>query len=1224
MRRVSIVVVCLCGLALAQGRYTGGATWIGSGIWGAGFPSGSELSDLPLPDFTSQGGVMLSLPQAWVDPMEAFNQTIDNLVYIGNTSNGCPNAPARTNYLGQTKSAGQCDFYDSNGAGLTQVANDWATLSGGSYDQRWDVVITHGTAYNFGNSAWIWPAKYNGTHATKYLLFHSDCTALSPCTGTNDLGYNPLGRTVCSHGINDFGLTPPLPDAGQRNHGCQGYLGFPGVDAPVPITNAAYSYDSNYNDLANMFTLSSTVNIGVSNIDMASASTLGGGAGCTGPCPTEGVNHIWLTDGHFVTGQSPTNNGRTNTPVNFAAQEWTALLPSGYLPAAPDHVGLSQVYIDGSTDDDGFGTQKIQRAIVLSCAYCAITHSYIDGNKSDGKENHGISTTDAPGPVMIVHDWCESSSGCYWGGGGGFEAIQDHRAQNIEFRRNRLTYNPRWVEAPAGNQTIKKNIASGGGGSTCTGGNTLDIKISNSNAITNSVVYLKGITGSGVADGWYTASTVNSTDIIISTACTGNPTAGSVYGWADNYLGAVNVTAAAMNAAGKDPTMNNPVLKNGWEAKEYAQVLGDGFICENSAVGSQNGQCMSVNTISYSGSAPDNGGQFTQVHDVTTTNFIVRHSTEGFNYKSRSGGASLGTYTVTNISCNGLTSATVVATGLNAGLTNPASYLADFTDNCSANGHTPCTGTSYGSDVYLTGVSGGLIPDGWYTTSYPTNGSYANDANVTIWADQNHVGQVCTVNNGTASSGTVYGMKGSNGDGVSWPGHRIVYQNGLVYGIGDHNLSNGSTVQLGQSGGAGNNYTAQSTVNADGVTATATMLHIDVCAASDMCPRVLQAAPGDLAYMICTDSRFNAIDGANGNKGTPMLSVSGDQLSFSYVLNAANHNQLHAGDTTTCPMAPPTSSTQSGYYNYQSSPWPFFVNHVTGIGINGFKWNMGDFQYNATFQNSLQLVPGPADVYASDSGSGGTNTNLKYGMVGNATEGYYADDSKGLTYGADRNTLSMRSWAVSTRNIHDYLTFPCGTPPSSGCDTSGNPAIAGTNSTPINVASIGSTVTCSGGHPCNSTYYTPDSVGFVGSMNTNNYPFLLADWRNYGLHTSSPYKAGGILQAIDGLDNGVQVPLLVNALSRTMYVCPKDTSGNQISCGSGPYRDGPQYGFLYWSAYGGAVNYRIYRDGTNLVGTTTNLWFDDYGLPTGTHAWTVKAWDGTAEHAVAGLSGQIF
>jgi hypothetical protein len=1224
MRRIAMVMLCLSALGYGQSTYSGEATWNGGGVLGTGYLQGSAGSDLPLPDFTVQGGVPLSLPQSWVDPMEPFVQSVDQTIYVGTNANGCPtNTPTSA-----------CTYYtgDSSGKNPLQEASDnWCALSGGSYDQRWDVVVTHGTTYNFGSTnPWTWCTKYNATAPTEYLVFHSDCTAASPCTGTNDLGYNPMGRQVCSHGINDV-LSPPIPSMGQRNHGCQGYLGFPSVGYAVPIDNGAYTYDANYNDLGNMFTITSNINIGASQIIMGAASTQGGASGCGGTCPAEGVNHIWLSDAHFVTGQNPSNGGRTNTPVSIRAAEWTgSLLPVGWLGATPNHIGLSQVYIEGSTNDDGFGSQKIQRAIYLSCSYCSLTHSYIDGLKSDGKENHGISTDDAPGPVMVVDDWCEGSSGCYWGGGGSTPAIAGLDGTNIEFRRNRLPYEQRWMPAPAGNQTISKNVSGG----SCAG-TTLNLTIPN--GITNqTAVYLDniddaagaGVCGGGTNDctGWYAATlTIGTTTNVAVTvsACSAAPASGKVYGWANNFLGAVNVvSAAALTSAGYDATMNNPVLKNRWESKDYKQILADGIIIENSAVDGQSGEGILNGVRGYSGVAYDSGGETATIQDLTLTNFIIRHSTEGMNLAARSGGYSLGTYSVTNAACNGTTSAVVTATGLNNAMSGPPNYLPDYSLNCSGS-------VCAGADVYLAGIGSGLIPDGWYTTSYPTQGNYGKDTTVTIWQNQAHTGTVCTVNNGTTTTGTVYGVKGSNGNGVSKAARRIVYQNGLLYGLGDHGLSNGAgNVNFGGAGGAGNNYAMQVTVNSDGVTATAVSQHINVCAASDECPRVLQAQVGDLAYMVCpNDDRFDAVDANNSLKGTPMLSVSADQLSFTYTLNAANHGQLTPGQQLTCPLAPPTSSTLSGYYNWQSFPWPLVLNHLTAVGVSGFNWGLGAYNPYNTFTNSIQVVPGPNDIAANDNCSGGTSTNCKYGLTGGVigVETYSPTDQSGITYGNDRNTMTLKSWTISTRNVHNYLTFPCGSPGNSGCDTGGNPATAGTNSAPPNVVTSGSVVTCNNGQTCNSTNYVPDSVGFLGSMSTTTYPFLLTDWRNYALHSSSPYHAGNILDATDALDNGAQIPLIVNALSRTKYTCPLNTNGQQLSCGTGPQGDGPQYGFLQWSPYVGAVNYRVYRDGgTTPAGMVTTAWFNDYGLASGIHTWTVKAWDGAAEHVVTGLVSQIY
>lgn len=220
MRRIAMVVVCLSVLACAQGTYTGGATWNGGGVLGNGYVHGSPGGDLPLPDFTAQGGVPLSLPQLWVDPMEPFVQGIDQTIYVGASANGCPtNTPT-----------GACTYYSGDASGknpLQEASDNWCAAP----DQRWDVRVTHGTSYNFGSGAWMWCTKYNGTPPTRYLVFHSDCTASTPCSGansnglTNDLGYNPLGRLVLSHGINDM-LSPPCLRWGSAITAARDSLGF--------------------------------------------------------------------------------------------------------------------------------------------------------------------------------------------------------------------------------------------------------------------------------------------------------------------------------------------------------------------------------------------------------------------------------------------------------------------------------------------------------------------------------------------------------------------------------------------------------------------------------------------------------------------------------------------------------------------------------------------------------------------------------------------------------------------------------------------------------------------------------------------------------------------------------------------------------------------------------------------------------------------------------------
>ena len=1253
MRRIAMVVVCLSAIASGQSIYSGAGSWSGGGTWGPGLQHGGPGGDLPLPDFTAQGGVGLSLPQKWVDAMEPFSQTIENTVYVGNAmTGGCPTAPARTNYKSQAKNAGDCDFGDTDGSGLETVLSDWAGLAGANYDQRWDVVVTHGTTYTLSctnGQCWIWPSKYNGAIPTKYIVYHSDCTPAQPCSGTNDLGYNPAGRQVCSHGMNDM-LGPDangayLPSMGQRNHGCAGYLGTIPSTANIPSTLAMYRHDSNYNDLGNMFTITATAQ--ASPISMGAASTQGGPQTCnnanptqpgTDACPVEGVNHIWMTDVHIT---SNTSNSNQFTAVNFSAAEWSNVsdATSGYAGATANHVGLSQFYLDGNTDDDGFGLPHMINGVKLGCSYCAITHGYIDGIKADGGESHAVTLNEGIGPILLSDVWIEGGAIGLWGGGGGNPSIRGQVPADVEARRLYITYDKRWLPPPAGIQPISKKVQATG--DSCIA-NVLVLAISNSpgggavhSNITGTAVYVTGIKDANnatvAANGWYTTDTgyPSTTQVVISPSnnssftCSGTPVKGTVYGFGDVYdpsLGserAVVASASALQTLGtvKTGDIANAGEKNRIESKSWERVLLDGVVLENAGVDGQSGQLMGSFLRAYSNVAYDNGNETARINDLTVTNFIGRNATYGLQISSRSGGGSYVAHTIASISCTGTTEAVVTPNDtMTTAMYNAPNFLANLEKNCSDSGNLPCTRASIGADVYISGT-GGLIPDGWYTTGYPGHGGDYGQAgsSVTVLADYQGLGNVCTVSGGTGSTGTIYAVSQGAGHGVSWPEHRFVYQNGLEYAIGDYGLSNGSSSQQYMStGGSGNNFTVQVTVNGDNSTATAVIQAIKDCPGGKQCPRVAQAVVGDLAYIRCLDDeRFSS--GPQGSKGAVILSIAPDQLSFTYTPQNGSP-ALQAGNSTACPLETPLSTQDTGYYNHQSFPWPFYLNHITALGVNGF-YVAGDtstFARYGTFANSFQLIPGPSDVAPNNS-----CTNCRHGFYGNNGETYQADDSKGITNINDRNSFTFKSYAMSNENINYYPMFPCGTPPSSGCLTGGNPATyPGTNSTPTNVASSGSSVTC-GGVACDATHYIPDSIGFIGSMNATTFPFALADWRQYALHSSSPYKAGGILDATDGLDNGAQIPLIINATARTLYSCP-------LACGSGPHRDGPEYGALYWSTYTGAVNYRVYRDGTTLAGTTTNPWFNDYGLPAGSHTWTVKAWDGSVEHDVTGLASQMY
>lgn len=219
---------------------------------------------------------------------------------------------------------------------------------------------------------------------------------------------------------------------------------------------------------------------------------------------------------------------------------------------------MTRFYADGTADDDGYGAPHVVNGIKFACAYCFLTHGYEDGIKADGAESHAVTLNDGYGPILIADVWIEGGSIGLWGGGGGNPSIRGGVTSDVEIRRTRVTYNPRWYPQPAGNQAATKKITGG----TCSGGTSLDLTIPNSSSpISNLVVYLSKIKTSGgvtvATDGWYTATSLNSTDVVISVPCSGTPATGTVYGYASNYLGAVNISASAMAAAGKDPTVNS-------------------------------------------------------------------------------------------------------------------------------------------------------------------------------------------------------------------------------------------------------------------------------------------------------------------------------------------------------------------------------------------------------------------------------------------------------------------------------------------------------------------------------------------------------------------------------------------------------------------------------------------------------------------------------------------
>ena len=103
-----------------------------------------------------------------------------------------------------------------------------------------------------------------------------------------------------------------------------------------------------------------------------------------------------------------------------------------------------------------------------------------------------------------------------------------------------------------------------------------------------------------------------------------------------------------------------------------------------------------------------------------------------------------------------------------------------------------------------------------------------------------------------------------------------------------------------------------------------------------------------------------------------------------------------------------------------------------------------------------------------------------------------------------------------------------------------------------------SAVPCSGNDPTLITGAVPNCLGIAGAMSTTTYPLALSDWNQYRLcHTgdsacnnkASLYAGGGIYQAADGSDQGMNSAAINAAQTQNAYVCA-------TVCGSpGPYPD---------------------------------------------------------------------
>lgn len=1100
----------------------------------------AQLMDIPFPSW-------LPIP-ATFDINEAYFQFIDQTIYLGANATGCP-----------LNSGSVCDYYPGKG-GMSDTNPCTAIFKDRDGTKRIDVIVTHGVDFDWTSRpcyAWTTVPK-----PIKYIRFRSD---------------TPLPtRTVCSHDIGDVGQV----NAGQRNHKCNGtQLGFPAAQSDMPVdtaSNSGYTSDAAYNDLASMWSAHSAnaappnpsgngkagngMVIQPGNAHCATGTyVVGPPASCTsGGIFDYAASRIIFEDAHFYS--TLTTLSAIVDIMRWTPQEWQDanpppfLSPVTYLGAASDHIGLNKVFLEGNADDDGYSPNANCRLVQMDVAYGWISYSYGDACTANGGDAQLIGATLAVGPVIYLHNWFEGDSETVWAGGA-VPSVSDLVTSGMWVLGNRVTANMRQCPTPVapvfdgrpvGAQPINKTIAIG---SASCSANTLTLSFNNltsaGGAASSSIgagswIYITNMDTAGVAitPGWYTGSNTGATnpttETVTGLSCTNgtNTLAGKIYGY----------VFTAGHIAG-DPAFQNPVNKNRVELKEATGAILDGDIIENSCADGQTGNLMLMNVRANSGKAYGPGGQNLYIANVGIRNTIFRHGRNNFQIAARSAGVTWNSFPITNASCNALgTTATITATGASAIFNSQ-------------------------SDSYVVGANTSvmLAATGWYVTTKTSGMGSA----IQYTKDGTTGTAICTPNANLASGGTLWGAVGSNGSGPAKPMRSVAIENILEYDVGDRTVYSGDGTSANEIavGPDANIYGGTVTMHNTGVALTSyaefTAQTVNVCPAMSqsplntganldlVCPVVLQMTAGDLVYLRgCTDSNFNSTLVGNA-KGPPAIYVSPDQKSLRYLPAAYTSSIPADGATTTCPGATPDALTpNSGLYNHQSIPWPFELNHMTAVGVNGNKFTGGgpgipQFTKQFTFTNSLQLQPGAAEATPSGEPGWTTAPISSTGIACGSHSGYWADT------GSPPAVIGGMRWCFDTGNVKlQGLAFSSLVPtvyPANNSypswDGLGNPTAQPTTWTSTSMSNPAN-VGCANGASVDGNG-NPVCIGLKGAYNTNGvqplYPLNLTDWTQYALNPASRYSAGHALAASDGQDNGAIIPLILQAQQRnsiTFTVAP--------------------------------------------------------------------------------------
>jgi hypothetical protein len=361
----------------------------------------------------------VSLPQNWVSNTEYINTPSLSIVFPAAASGGSWNCGA-TNY----------GPYTANSLTSLQAAINNAEACRTATGNGVQITIPAGAL--FSNTTGLVLPQTAGDTSTKFIVL----TSSTPL---------PLGRTVCSHGIQDNLATSVQP--GIRNVGCSGasmnyQLGstITKVTGAFTLANGTATNTSAYNDVASMWTVQCTqANCSVITTAVADTNNIG-------------PHHYAILNAEI----RPNAGLSSINPMVIIGRSTTETLVS----QLPTHIHFAYDYIHGDWADapvsggvatgGATGANIVPNGMAFGCIGCSVAYSYFDKMLRPGNEGHVIYLGYAQ-QFKVVHNWIEGqSSGLFAGGYSSTISLAGVKfldAQDVEDRGNRYTYPYSWILA---------------------------------------------------------------------------------------------------------------------------------------------------------------------------------------------------------------------------------------------------------------------------------------------------------------------------------------------------------------------------------------------------------------------------------------------------------------------------------------------------------------------------------------------------------------------------------------------------------------------------------------------------------------------------------------------------------------------------------------------------------------------------------------------------------